>query len=219
MTLVLATETERIERWVRHPISVRTLIHWPYLNEVFRADIRDQIERVVQEGPHSPSVPWKVRFSADKYYYYPGSLKDYILFVLAVLRCRSAIALAKKNVSSLIDFGPPGSTEIAEGNPGDARFLSQYWLPFTNYVNQNAIANGVIVHADVRRFFSCVNPEILANRLLEHHASRDDVNRLMNMFNFWKTHDSPGLPFLYASWPLSHMYLTTVDTELKKAWG
>ena len=217
MTHVPTTEIALIERWIKHSISVRLSVHWPLLHEVFRPDLTDRIERVTREKQHCFSAPWIVRFATNKTYYYPGSLEDYIYFVWAVLRCRSAISQAKEQNSGSIDVGPPSAIEIAQGDPGQAKFLGQYWLKFERHVNQNAYNKSIVVHADVRRFFSSIKTPILTEQLLVHQAPVEAIKQLRQVLDFWKSYDCRGLPFLYASWPLSNLYLSTVDAELKKS--
>ena len=217
MKPVLATDKKRIERWIKHPISVRLSINWPLLHEIFRKDLGDRITGVLQEKHQSFTSPWKVQFPAHKSYYYPGSVEDYIFFVQAVLQCRSAIAYTKKCNSDPSDFGPPHTIEIEQGEPGNARFLGQYLLHFSRYVKQHSLPNGVIVHADVRGFFSSIDPEILATQLLEQQVPKDSVYQLFQLLNFFKTRDCHGLPFLYASWPLANMYLSIVDAKLRNS--
>ncbi len=210
-------EIQLIEHWIKHPMSIQSLVDWPLLSEVFRPDLSQRIARIVAGDHERHAAPWKLQFKRGKTYFYPGSLEDLIAYVGAVVRCLPAIATAIDDAADRLDFSPPRAADIALGGSGTVRSWSHYWQSFSAQVCKQQVGHVVIAHADVRHCFKNIAPRILMRRLGELGAAPRAMQQLEQLLSFWADYDCPGLPFLHASRLLMKLYLSPVDAALRQA--
>ncbi|MEB3319466.1 MAG: hypothetical protein VKI63_00815 [Cyanobium sp.] len=211
------TDSARVWRWLRHPISIRTLSYWPCLRALFGVDLYERIEGALSPSA-SPTFAPPLGFTlTSKRYFYPGDITDLIAFHVAVVRCLPAISRVISPAADVYDLTPPLVADLASGEVGTPTVMAQYWRLLVTAVLREQFAGGVVVHADVRRCFSSLERDRLVPVLRQAGAAPEAVDLLDALMDHWQRRGCRGVPFTLASWPLVKACLQQVDHRLRSA--
>jgi len=210
----LAAVTERVQRWLLHPLSIRRLMDWPCLADLFRADLRERIQALVA-GDHTEFAR-PLRFElTNKRYFYPGSSTDLITFTDGVVGCLPAISRALGPAVDDLDLTPPLAADLSRGECGAIGVMALHWNRLVATVGQQQFEGGVVVHADIRRCFGSLGRERLVKLLDDAGADERSIARINGLMEHWQRHGCPGVPMALVSWPLVKLYLQRVDQQLR----
>lgn len=208
--------TEQVLHWLMHPLSIRRLMDWPCLEELFHEDLHERIQAIVS-GDHT-GFARPLRFElTKKRYYYPGSSADLIAFTSGVVECLPAISRKLGPTVDDLDLTPPLADDLARGEGGAIGVMAIHWNRLVKMVDQRRFETGVVVHADVRRCFGSLGRERLVRLLDEAGADARSITRIDRLLEHWHRHGCPGVPMAFMCWPLVKLYLRKVDLELRAA--
>lgn len=210
-----STLVDRVMHWLRHPLTVRRLMDWPCLAELFQSNLRDRVIRIVS-GKRTAFAPPLQFLIVDKPYFYPGSLDDMIVFHAAVLGCLPAISQNLGAAADEQDLTPPLAEDLMRGECGSIGMMALHWQRLVKRVEELRFEGGVVVHADVRRCFPSIDRQRVIQSLEESAADSSSINRLNELMGFWEQHHCPGVPMTMVSWLLVKLALQPVDRELQR---
>lgn len=204
-----------VMHWLRHPLTVRRLMDWPRLAELFRPDLRDRVIGIVSGKRVALSPPLQFLIQG-KPYFYPGSMDDMIAFHAAVLGCLPAISRSLGAASDEQDLTPPLAADRLRGECGSIGVMALHWQRLVARVDDLRFEGGVVVHADIRHCFQSVDRQRVTQALDECAADSSSMARLSELMAVWEKHHCPGVPMTMVSWVPVKLVLQPIDRQLQR---